>query len=302
MRSSILVSTAGGDTGQLTVETEVSPDRIIEPLRPVSTLLRSGAQVVNVTNGNNFAIPRFSVPGAASSGETTTASIGTVTVEILNLVANYYKTECIVSNQLIAQSKYSPGILEVLKGMLVKNAAILLDKMALVGTGATGQETSIFNVANNTLPAIDPAKTSQVITPSAAWTFANAQTAAYNLDQANINPNRSWIVSPATATKLRQAYIVGSTFPRFILESDGKMAGYPVLVSNQLASSPVANYGALLDGSEAIFALFGGGAFIEVNPFKYATQFATSVTVGLLGAFGFQNWTAVCPVNASMAQ
>ncbi len=295
------LSVQGGDTGADLVMNEVSPDRIIEPLRNASVLLRSGATVLNVTDGNNLWIPRMSAPGVAGSGETTTASVaGAINFEQTQLKADFFKTSCVVSNQLFKQSKYNPGILNYLKTQLTKNAAILLDQMALNATGATGQDNlGIFNVANNALPSIDPAKTSQAITASGSWTWADTNQAAANLDLANIGPDRTWLVSPATANKLKQAFKVGTTFPSFILEN-GQMGGFPALISNQLALN--GDKGILIDGSQAIFRLFGGGAFIEVNPYLFATQFATQISVGIWGAFGMTNYSAACPTTNSMAQ
>lgn len=78
------------------------------------------------------------------------------------------------------------------------------------------------------------------------------------------------------------------------------MGDYPALVSNQLALN--GDKGVLIDGGQAIFALFGGGAFIEVNPYLYATQFSTQISVGIYGAFGMTNYSAACPTTNSMAQ
>jgi HK97 family phage major capsid protein len=294
------LSVQGGDTGADLVMTEVSPDRITAPLRNTSVLLRAGATVLHVTDGSSLLIPRMSSPGVASSGELTTASVaGSINFEQTKLVGDFYKTSVVVSNQLIRQSKYNPGILNYLKTQLTKNAALLLDQMALNATGVTGQDNlGIFNVANNTLPSIDPAKTSQSITAAGSWTWANTMTAAGNLDLANIDANRTWLISPATATKLRQAFKTGTTFPSYILQ-DGLMGDYPALVSNQLALN--GDKGILIDGSQAIFALFGGGAFIEVNPYLYATQFSTQISVGIWGAFGMTNYSAACPTTNSMA-
>ena len=78
------------------------------------------------------------------------------------------------------------------------------------------------------------------------------------------------------------------------------MGDYDVLVSNQLALN--GDKGVLIDGSQVVFALFGGGVFLEVNPYIFASQFATQINVGIWGGWGMMNYSAACPVTASMAQ
>jgi hypothetical protein len=295
------LSAQGGDTGANLLMNVVSPDRINDPLRNESAMLRTGATILHVNDGSSILIPRMSAPGVASSGEITTASVsGAITFEQTQIKSDFYKTSVVVSNQLIRQARYSPGILEYLKKILVKNAAVLLDQMALNETNTPGQNNiGLFNIPNNTLPSIDPAKTSQAISPSASWTWANTVTAAGNLDLANIGTDRTWLISPNSATKLRQAFKVGTTFPSYILQ-DEKMGDYGALVSNQLALN--GDKGVLIDGSQVVFALFGGGVFLEVNPYIFASQFATQISVGIWGGWGMMNYSAACPVTASMAQ
>ena len=78
------------------------------------------------------------------------------------------------------------------------------------------------------------------------------------------------------------------------------MGEYPALVSNQLALNN--DKGVLIDGSQVVFALFGGGVLIEVNPYLFATQFSTQISVGIWGGWGMLNYSAACPVTALMAQ
>ena len=289
-----LSAQGGASVGGALIETAVT-DFIVPALRNKSAILGAGAVILPSLAGSNLSVPRLSVPGIAGSGETTVVSIGAIAFENFTLSANLYKSHLLVSNQLLAQAK-DRAIEDYLKGELITSVAKLIDLMAIQGNGV-GQATGLLNMSANSGTAVDPGKLCAPITYGTAASFAKLANAAYNLDLANFSEEtRTWLISPLTRSKFSQGQIV-TGYPKFLLDNDtGKVGPYPALITNQLQST---NQSILIKANEAVVGIFGNSVNITANPYTYASQLVTEITVSILADFNMLRGGAVVSTDSA---
>src|SRR5260370_24112281 len=100
------VTDVGGNAaGGYLVETEITNQSQVEPLRATSCLLRAGATVIE-SDKHNIAIPRIYIAPQAGSGETSTVTVsqGAFTSEQFTLQAIHYSSQILISKQILAQA------------------------------------------------------------------------------------------------------------------------------------------------------------------------------------------------------
>jgi hypothetical protein len=130
---------ASNVTGANLVEQEVVSSDPVLPLRPVSAFLGAGAPVIETTK-TNVLVPRIYTAPLAGSGETAVTTVGGsipsgFTSEQVNLQAQYYSSQILVSKQILAQAS-DRNIRDYIVGLLKTSIAKLLDNLALNGSGA----------------------------------------------------------------------------------------------------------------------------------------------------------------------
>jgi HK97 family phage major capsid protein/HK97 family phage prohead protease len=215
-------STQGGNL----VATDLLASSFIEILRNKSIVQAAGATVLNGLVGN-IAIPKQT--GAASaywvaeSGAPTesTQAIGQVTMSPHTVGAfNDYSRKLLLQSSIDVESFVRMDLAAVL--------ALELDRVALYGTGSSNQPTGI----KATLAGGNQEKNWAAGTPT--WAEVIAMETAVTSANADIGVMK--YLTNATLRGALKGAVKVSSYPVFIMDSDGSMNGYPTLVSNQVAS------------------------------------------------------------------
>jgi HK97 family phage major capsid protein len=202
-------------------------------LRPQSAFLRSGAKTLATQNVSVVYPLLTSDPTAAwvSEGGTIAASdpalaAGTATPHKLAIRVEY-------SNELAEDS--SPGVEEILRGVLAARAGLAIDLAAYEGTGASPQPKGMGNVAGVAVVNASAAAT------SLGW----AGSAIANLESANAARPFAIVGGSALVRDLRQV-TYGTTIPEYVFPpTSGDMPtiwGAQTYMANGLAGGTVYAY------------------------------------------------------------
>lgn len=141
--------TTGTDDGANLVASRAT--QAIDILRPASTLVKLGMQVIAGLTGGTLLVPRIATSAeAAWPGETGTATASEPVLAQISASPKHIAGYCEISKQLLEQS---PAIAERMVGAhLVALIANEIDKAALSGTG-TSQPLGIVNTVGITKTA-----------------------------------------------------------------------------------------------------------------------------------------------------
>jgi HK97 family phage major capsid protein len=138
------VSAQGGASVQTTVDTQIAAF-----LYPFSATIRLGATVLDGLSGNvEIPIGRASVPVAWSSTETQSATEGDPQLGSFSLTPHNITAQIVVSKQLLRQA---PGSESWVKRELALALGAEVDRIALVGSGVSGQPLGVLNT-----PTVQP--------------------------------------------------------------------------------------------------------------------------------------------------
>jgi HK97 family phage major capsid protein len=239
----LTVGSAGSNSGGAVVQTTVQPE-FAAFLQPFSACVKLGATVLDGLKGNvEIPVARAGVPLAWNAELAPAAEsdpqLGSVSLSPKNVTASIT-----VSRQLLVQSV---GAEAWVKKELAQAFATELDRIALLGSGASGQALGILNTA-----------TAQSVTFGAAATWAKVVSFEQLAGQANaIRENCAWIVGTATRSKWKQALKGTSGAIGYIMDSDHTVNGYRAEATSKLDSTNQVVYG---DFSELYIGTWGADA------------------------------------------
>lgn len=245
-------STAGGNL----VATELDSASFIELLRNKSVIQKGGATVLNGLVGN-IAIPKQT--GASTAYWVAESGSPTESAQTVGQVSMSPKTVGAYtdySRKLLLQS--SIDVENFVRNDLAAVIALELDRVAMYGTGSSnqpqGMKTAIASGSNEINFAAATPTFAEVVSLESAITAANADLGSMK-----------YLINASMQGSLKSAVKV-SNFPVFILEN-GMMNGYPVLMSNQVASGDVwfGDFSQLLMG-------FWSGLDLMVDPYSQSTS------------------------------
>lgn len=223
----------------------------IDVLRNQSSVMRAGATMLQGLEGN-VAIPKKT--GASSAAIITTeggnAADSEPTFDQVTMTPKTLGAYTDITRQMMMQS--SPSIESLVRDDLTQAMALEIDRLGLYGTGSDGQPTGILNV--NGINTVDFAND----TPSFAEIVAMETAVAE--DNANIG-NPVYIMQSSSYGPLKTTEKATNT-AQFVVEPDGRVNGYQVIVSGQVANRNIfyGNFADLLIGMY-------GGLDLLVDPY-----------------------------------
>ena len=178
------------------------------------------------------------------------------------------------STQLLAQSSVS--IEQFMRNELITRIDIEVDRAGLLGSGIGGEPVGVANAGISTFS----------VSATPTWAEMVAAETAVQTYNAVTGP-MAWAVTPASAGWLKSTPKVASTASMFMMEN-GTMNGYPVQVSNQVASD-IAYFGAW---GELVYGEWQGTEVI-VDPYALKKSGQVEVTVNKLCDFLLKQTRAI---------
>jgi HK97 family phage major capsid protein len=163
----------------------------------------------------------------------------------------------------------SPNAQALVLKDIVDGIAVAVDNAVLCGTG-TGNEP--LGVLNNTDLGV-----LSFGTGAATWTNVLEPEAALELANVDDDGTFGWAISPLTKNAWRKITRSPNS-SLFLLDDDNRVAGYPSVSTNQLAST---NQAIFARWSDVVCGVFGAVELL-INPFTYAEYNLNSVTVTIL--------------------
>lgn len=248
---SVGTSTAGGNL----VATDLLMGSFIEILRNKSILIEAGAQVLSGLVGN-IAIPRAT--GAATAywvGEAAAPSESDQAFDQVSMSPKSIAAYTDYSRKLMLQT--SLDVESFVRGDLAKIIALGIDLAGFYGLGSANQPLGLKGTSgiNTTDLAADIPTWAELVGMEAKVQAANADVGVMK-----------YITNATCVGNLKVTPKIGSTYPMFMLEN-GEANGYPVLMSNQVASGDYW-FGVW---SQLIFG-FWSGLDILVDPYSLSTS------------------------------
>jgi HK97 family phage major capsid protein len=237
--------TGGNSTGGYLVETEVSPTFNIPALRAHSVVMNQPNTIVfDAVQGPNLRLPRVAYAPSAGSGETQVTSVVTgsnpngLTFEQASFTGTWYSTELTISNQTLKQAS-DPQVQGFLTGEMHKSVAMLLDYLAINGTGSPGTANGqTLGILNYPIDTGDPGQLAPSVATGGQITLTSILAAHFNLDSLNYRNDRSvrkWFIDPSTAKRWASTpvYSTASTYPVYILDYNTRtVGGYEAVITN----------------------------------------------------------------------
>ncbi len=287
----LVVGTAnvGGNLVQTTVRKDLAT-----ALRPYSALIAAGATVLDGLVGQ-VSWPRMATdfaPAEQTETAALTADAGDGTFSTLSLSAKRVGIETRISKQLLAQSNIDAE--HAIRREIMRSIGAKLDNYFLTGTGSP--ITGLLGMTENSVSNSDLSKLNyQGVTFGATATWAKLVSMPAALKQANVveDGTNAWLIDGATWNKWSTTVKV-ATYPRYLLE-DNKVAGYPVITTENLSSTHQAIF---LRASSVVVGVWGFD--ICVNPFT--SVFDVDVNINVLCDFGVLYGPAVVRSEDSAAQ
>jgi HK97 family phage major capsid protein len=187
---------------------------------------------------------RAGVPLAWNTAELAPAAESDPVLGSVSLSPKNVTAQITVSRQILVQSVGSEAWI---RRELAQAFATELDRVSLLGSGASGQALGILNTP-----------TAQSVTFGGAATWAKVVSFEQLAGQANaIRENCAFIVGTATRSKWKQAVKTGTGAVGFIMDSDHTVNGYRAEGTSKLDSTNQVVYG---DFSELYIGTFGADA------------------------------------------
>jgi HK97 family phage major capsid protein len=245
--------TVGTDTsGGYLVETEMRPDRFIDPLSPKSIIMD-----LNVTQMNDL-VGDVTLPGASSDpaadnynlDDTDTIAETDPTLKQVLLTPTSIAALTTLGHKLVKQSSNDAEMM--VRQMLGRSVGSRFDNQSIQGDGVGSNMTGIVNVTGIG---------SVTYTNGGSPTWANvvnleAELAVDDVDMNNI----AYLVNPVDAAKLKTTEVATNTGV-FIL-SGGQMNGYRVLTSTHVPA------GTIIIGAWSDFIVGTWGILsLEIDPY-----------------------------------
>lgn len=218
---SVGVSTAGGDL----VATNLLASSYVELLRNKSVLMAMGAQSLSGLVGN-ISIPRATGGGTAYwVGEAVDATESDQAFDQISMSPKTVGALTQYSRKLILQS--SLDIESLVRNDLGAIIALEIDRVGLYGLGSSSQPLGIKGTSgiNTTDFAADAPTWAEIVGLESKVNAANADVGAM-----------AYLVNATERGVLKLTPKIGTTFPQFMMESNGEVNGYKCYMSNQSGS------------------------------------------------------------------
>ena len=217
-------------------------DQFVGLLRNSMVVRSLGARVLPNLRGD-VVIPRQATTSTAqwlAEGDALTDS--GMTFNNITLTPRHVGAITELSRQLLQQS--NPAIESLVRDDFINVVSLAIDKALIHGDGLKEPE-GLLTAATGTGTLGAP-------------TWAKVMTVLQGLAMKNITPN-AWLTHPEVATKLR-SMLTTDGLPGWMLDDNGRLAGIPVAVTNQLvkkAGTPATGRMIVGDFSEMIVGTWG---------------------------------------------
>jgi HK97 family phage major capsid protein len=236
----------------------------IELLRNRQALPRTGMRTIGGLRGD-IAIPKLSAAGTAYwlADEATAITESTQTFAQVTGSPKELGASTDISRKTLAQS--SPDAEMIVRDDLATILALAKDAAGLQGTGTNGQPTGIASGATSVTTTANAPTWAQIVAFETAVASANADV-----------ENMAWVFDAAVRGNLKGT-VKESGYPIYLMNDDNTLAGYPVVVSNQMTGG----LGLFGNFSDAMF-LDWEGVEVIVDEISLARERLVRVTVCLM--------------------
>jgi HK97 family phage major capsid protein/HK97 family phage prohead protease len=279
------------------VATDFLGGSFIELLRNRTLLTQLGVGTMSGLVGN-IAIPRQS--GAATAYWLAEGDAVTDTKQSFAQLAatpRRLAARTAYSKQLLAQSSLDAEAL--VRDDHVRIIAIAKDLAGIQGTGGS-QPMGILN--GPTTDSTGGGNNITSVTFGTAPTWANVVKFEQQIQSANADlGTMQWLTNPTVRAKWKTTVKVPN-YPVFLSGDDNMTNGYPVNITNQIATTGG-------NANKAIFGAWGQAMFFDwagydvvVDPYTQAANNQVVVTVNLFTDFGVRHWPSFCVSTDSAAQ
>jgi HK97 family phage major capsid protein len=225
-----------------------------------------GARVLPGLRGDTV-IPRQATTATAQwITEGTALTDSGITFDNITLKPKHVGALTELSRQLLQQS--NPAIEQLVRDDFVQVVGLAIDKALIHGNGTTAPE-GLLTAATGTGTL-------------AMLSWAAVLEVLESLALQNVNPTH-WLTHPAVATILRSV-LTTSGLPGWMLDDQGKLAGLPVAITNQMAAkagAPATGQIIVGDFSEMVIGTWGS-VDILANPFAEGPYSRGAVQVRIL--------------------
>ena len=279
------------------VATDFLGGSFIELLRNRTLLTQLGVGTMSGLVGN-IAIPRQS--GAATAYWLAEGDAVTDTKQSFAQLAatpRRLAARTAYSKQLLAQASLDAEAL--VRDDHVRIIAIAKDLAGIQGTGGA-QPMGILN--GPTTDSTGGGNNITSVTFGTAPTWANVVKFEQLIQTANADiGTMQWLTNPTVRGKWKTTVKVPN-YPVFLAGDDNMTNGYPVNITNQIATTGG-------NANKAIFGAWGQAMFFDwagydvvVDPYTQAANNQVVVTVNLFTDFGVRHWPSFCVSTDSAAQ
>ena len=226
-----------GDGSQM-VATDHLADRFVDILRNETVVGGLGATFLADLDGD-VSIPKMTAGATASwVAEGSAASESTPTFTNITMSPKTVSARVSYTRQMLRQA--SPDIENLLRRDLVRQIAVAVDTAALNGSGSSNQPTGVLNVSGIGSVALG--------TNGAAPTYAMLPSLEKEIAIDNaLRGSLAFCTDPKVISKLRTTAKQSSGVEgNFVMNDDGRLAGYRVGVTNSMPSNLTKGTGSAL--------------------------------------------------------
>ena len=261
--------TAAAASGGNLISDDVRGDIFIESLRNRMVL---GDMVTMLTNlQGNVSIPaETTAPTAAWKGENVAVTESNPVIGQVALTPRFVRSFTEVSRTLIAQS--SVDVEDVVRSILMKSVALVVDKAILTGSGASGEPSGIDEISG--------LSTTTYATSLSNATIANVVAVEQSLDDGNApDMGRAWVAAPNVRAHFRTTPIGTGGIPAWYM---GRLMDSDAYVTKQVPDGE-----AYFAAWKECFLALWDTIEVLVNPFSGDTTGLVRITAWQMADIGF---------------
>ena len=262
------LTTAAASGGNL-ISDDVRGDIFIDSLRNRMVL---GDMVTMLTNlQGNVSIPaETTAPTAAWKGENVAVTESNPVIGQVALTPHFVRSFTEVSRTLIAQS--SVDVEDVVRNILMKSVALVVDKAILTGSGSSGQPEGIDSISG--------LSTTTYATAITNATIANVVAVEQALDDGHApDLGRAWVVAPNVRAHFRTAPIGTGGIPAWYMSR--------LMDSDAYVTKQVPDGEAYFAAWKECFLALWDTIEVLVNPFSGDTTGLVRITAWQMADIGF---------------
>ena len=261
--------TSAAASGGPLISDDVRGDIFIDSLRNRMVL---GDMVTMLTNlQGNVSIPaETTAPTAAWKGENVAVTESNPVIGQVALTPHFVRSFTEVSRTLIAQS--SVDVEDVVRNILMKSVALVVDKAILTGSGASGEPSGIDEISG--------LSTTTYATNLSNATIANVVAVEQALDDGNApDMGRAWVVAPNVRAHFRTAPIGTGGIPAWYMS---RLMDSGAFVTKQVPAGE-----AYFAAWKECFLALWDTIEVLVNPFSGDTTGLVRITAWQMADIGF---------------